>query len=102
VTAQRAGNPDLQPERDTTLSMGVVLEPPLPQGLGHLTLTGDYWQVKQKGLVGVFGEGNALIQDYLLRQSGSSNPNVVRAAPTADDIAAFAGTGLTLQVRCFM
>lgn len=94
VTAQRAGNPDLQPERDTTLSMGVVIEPPLPQSWGHLTLTGDYWQVKQKGLVGVFGEGNALILDYLLRQTGGTNPNVVRAAPTADDVAAFSGSGL--------
>ena len=94
TTAQRSGNPDLDPERATTLSFGAVLEPPLPAGLGSLTLTGDYWQVKQKGLVGIFGEGNALILDYLLRQSGQTNPNVVRAAPTGDDIAAFTGTGL--------
>jgi hypothetical protein len=42
----------------------------------------------------LFGEGNALILDYLLRQQGSSNPNVIRAAPTSDDQALFAGTGL--------
>ncbi|WP_292681085.1 TonB-dependent receptor [Novosphingobium sp.] len=51
--------------------------------------------MKQKGIVGVYGEGNALINDYLLRVQGLSDPNVIRAAPTADDIALFAGTGLT-------
>lgn len=96
TTARRAGNPDLDPEESTTLSYGLVLEPRfIPSNFGKFTFTVDYWKVKQKGLIGVFGEGNALILDYLLRQSGSSNPNVIRAAPTADDIAAFAGTGLT-------
>lgn len=94
VTALRSGNPDLQPERATTWSVGAVVEPPIPDRFGHLTLTADYWRVKQTGLIGIFGEGNALILDYLLRQSGETNPNVVRAAPTADDLAAFAGTGL--------
>ncbi|PIC00080.1 TonB-dependent receptor domain-containing protein [Caulobacter sp. X] len=95
TTARRAGNPDLNPEESETLSYGVVLEPKfIPSEYGRLTFTADYWKVKQKGLIGVFGEGNALILDYLLRQSGSSNPNVIRAAPTTDDIAAFAGTGL--------
>jgi hypothetical protein len=32
--------------------------------------------------------------DYLQRVGGSTNPNVIRMAPTADDIAAVAGTGL--------
>ncbi|WEK43730.1 MAG: TonB-dependent receptor [Candidatus Sphingomonas colombiensis] len=94
VTAQRSGNPDLDPERANTWSIGAVIEPPIPDRFGHLTLTADYWRVKQTGLIGIFGEGNALILDYLLRQSGQTNPNVVRAAPTADDIAAFNGTGL--------
>lgn len=95
VTAQRAGNPDLKPEDSETMGFGFVFEPKfIPSDYGNFTLTVDYWRVKQKGIVGLFGEGNALILDYLLRQSGSSNPNVVRAAPTADDVAAFAGTGL--------
>ncbi|KSB90597.1 TonB-dependent receptor [Caulobacter vibrioides] len=95
TTARRAGNPDLEPEESETLSYGVVFEPKfVPEAFGRLTFTADYWKVKQTGLIGVFGEGNALILDYLLRQQGSSNPNVVRAAATADDIAAFAGTGL--------
>jgi outer membrane receptor protein involved in Fe transport len=92
--ARRSGNPDLDPERATTISFGTVLEPPLPVGWGDLTLTADYWRVRQKGLVGLYGEGNALILDYLLRQQGSTNPNVIRAEPTASDREAFAGTNL--------
>lgn len=96
TTARRSGNPDLKPEESETVSYGVVLEPRfVPEALGKFTFTVDYWKVDQTGLIGVFGEGNALILDYLLRSQGSSNPNVIRAAPTADDIAAFAGTGLT-------
>lgn len=92
--ARRSGNPDLDPERAKTLSFGVVLEPPLPHGMGNLTFTADWWRVKQTGLVGIFGEGNALILDYLLRMQGSSNPNVIRAAPTASDAVDFQNTTL--------
>lgn len=96
VQAQRSGNPDLKPEDSETMGFGFVFEPKfIPSEFGQFTLTTDYWRVKQKGIVGLFGEGNALILDYLLRQGGSNNPNVVRANPTADDAAAFAGTGLT-------
>ncbi|RDE07497.1 TonB-dependent receptor [Sphingomonas aracearum] len=92
--ARRSGNPDLDPEKATTTSVGLVLEPPLPSEWGAITVTADYWRVRQTGLVGLYGEGNALILDYLLRQSGGINPNVIRAAPTAADVDAFAGTGL--------
>lgn len=96
TAAQRSGNPDLKPETSTSTGFGVVFEPKfVPDQFGHFTFTVDYWRVKQKGIVGIFGEGNALILDYLERMSGGSNPNVVRAAPTADDVTAFAGTGLT-------
>lgn len=96
VAAQRSGNADLKPEESETSGFGVVFEPKfVPSELGHFTFTADYWRVKQEGIVGLFGEGNALILDYLERMNGGSNPNVVRAAATADDIAAFAGTGLT-------
>ncbi|UTP38776.1 TonB-dependent receptor [Phenylobacterium sp. LH3H17] len=95
TTAQRAGNPDLKPEESETWGGGVVFEPTfVPPELGHFIFTVDMWRVKQAGIVGLFGEGNALIADYLARVSGSSNADVVRADPTADDIAAFAGTGL--------
>jgi outer membrane receptor protein involved in Fe transport len=78
---QRAGNPDLKPETSNTWSAGVVLEPHfLDTTVGRITLTADYWNVKQKGIVGIFGEGNALIADYLARVGGGTNANVVRAA----------------------
>ncbi|MDZ4055107.1 MAG: TonB-dependent receptor, partial [Phenylobacterium sp.] len=96
TTAQRAGNQDLKPEESETWGAGVVFEPQfLPPEVGNFIFTVDYWRVKQEGIVGLFGEGNALILDYLLRTQGTSNPDVIRAAPTADDVAAFAGTNLT-------
>jgi outer membrane receptor protein involved in Fe transport len=90
-----AGNPDLQPERSTDKSVGIVLQPHfIPRRLGRVTITADYWEIRQKGIVGQFGGSNALALDYLLRMQGSSNPNVVRAAPNADDVDFFAGTGI--------
>lgn len=89
-----SGNPDLEPEHSTNWTVGTVIEPPLPAGLGRLTLTADYWSIRQEGIVGQFGPQNALVLDYLLRLQGSSNPNVIRAAPTADDTPVFTGTGL--------
>lgn len=95
TTGRRAGNPNLKPETSTTWTIGTVLQPPaFNTGRLRTTFTMDFWQVKQKGIVGVFGEGNALISDYLARVQGSSDPTVVRLAPTADDIALFAGTGI--------
>ncbi len=96
VSAQRSGNPDLKAEDSETYGFGLVLEPKfIPSEYGRFTFTADFWDVKQEGIVGLFGEGNALTADYLARMSGGSNANVVRAAATSDDIAAFAGTSLT-------
>jgi outer membrane receptor protein involved in Fe transport len=95
VSAYRSGNPNLKPEESENFSGGVVVEPKfMSEHFGHLTATADYWKINQTGIVGLFGEGNALILDYLLRTQGKTNPNVIRAAPTSDDIAAAAGTGL--------
>lgn len=95
ATAQRSGNPDLQPEESESWSAGLVFEPVFtPESWGQFTFTADYWAVKQTGIVGVFGEGNALILDYVLRMQGSSNPNVTRDTPTAEDVAAVQGTNL--------
>src|SRR5690606_19787158 len=92
---RRSGNPDLQPEESETVSLGLVVQPRfLPPSLGDFTLTADWWQVKQEGMVGLFRGQNALTLDYLLRKNGSFNPNVVRADPTAADVALFAGSGL--------
>ncbi len=91
VISFRSGTENLVPEDSTSINLGVVLEPGFIPGL---TLTADYWRVKQKKLVGTFGDDNAIALDFLRRMNGSTNPNVVRLAPTADDIALFAGTGL--------
>lgn len=95
ATAQRSGNPNLKPEESESWSTGIVFEPRFtPEAWGDFTFTADYWAVKQEGIVGLFGEGNALILDYVLRMQGSSNPNVRRDTPTAEDIAAVQGTSL--------
>jgi len=92
---RRSGNADLKPEESETWGLGVVYEPRfIPEQYGRFTFTVDYWRVKQEGIVGLFGGGNAITADYLARLNGSSYDAVVRAAPTADDIAAFQGTGL--------
>lgn len=96
ATAVRQGNKDLQPEESTSKSVGVVFQPRfVPEQFGAWTLTADYWEVSQTGIVGLFGERNALIRDYFLRKTGTTDGTINRAAPTAEDIAAFAGTGLT-------
>lgn len=91
VVSFRSGARSLKPEDSESINLGIVLEPEFIPGL---TLTADYWRVKQTGLVGTFGDDNAIALDLLRRLGGSSNPNVLRAAPTADDIALFTGTGL--------
>lgn len=90
-----SGNPDLKPEKSTNYNLGAVFEPAFLSGdLGRLTFTVDYWSIRQKGIVGILGNNTAVALDYLLRLQGLSNPNVIRDAANADDIAAFAGTGI--------
>jgi outer membrane receptor protein involved in Fe transport len=76
----RSGNQKLRPEDSTNLSAGVVLQPTF---VPDLVLTADYWQIKQRGVIGIQGAQNQILYDLLLRRRGSSNPNVVRLAPTA-------------------
>ena len=87
----RTGTEELEPEDTESINLGAVIQPAFIPGL---TLTADYWRVRQDGIVGVFGDENALALDLLLRLQGSSNPNVIRAAPDQDQIDLFAGTGL--------
>jgi len=91
VISFRSGTDQLRPEDSESINLGLVFEPKFIPGL---TLTADYWRVKQTGLVGTFGDDNAIALDLLLRQNGSSNPNVIRAAPTQEQIDLYAGTSL--------
>ncbi|MEO9599334.1 TonB-dependent receptor [Parasphingorhabdus sp.] len=87
----RTGGPDLKPEKTESINLGVVLA---PEFLPGLTLTADYWRVRQDGIVGILGNQNALYLDLLQRLEGGSNPNVIRAAPDAGQLALYAGTGI--------
>lgn len=94
VVSNRSGSLELEPEKSENISLGATFEQRLGRNGGRLTLTADYWQIKQRDVIGLFGDVNALTLDYLLRLTGSNNSNVQRAAPTPQEIADFAGTGL--------
>ena len=87
----RTGGNTLEPEKTESINLGVVVSPGFIPGL---TLTADYWRVKQNGIVGIFGGQNAILLDLVERLQGRSNPNVVRAAPDAAQTALYAGTGI--------
>ncbi|MEL6666418.1 MAG: TonB-dependent receptor [Pseudomonadota bacterium] len=92
VESVRSGGPDLQPEENDNISIGLVYQPSF---VDDLTFTLDWWRIEQEDVVGIFGDQNQISLDYVLRLNGSSNPNVVRAAPTADEIALYTAAGLT-------
>lgn len=102
---QRAGNPNLKAEHSDNFSAGLVFEPKLwPRRYGDLTFTVDYWKIEQTDLVGILGGHNQLLMDYYLRQVGSSNPNVIRAAPDEQQIldgeaAGLAPVGTLLSIK---
>lgn len=105
-----AGNQDLQPVHSIGKSAGIVVEVPWVDGL---TLSADYWQIAQDGVIGSRSQTDIrvndreLLQAYVQQQlaagvsiddidlgSGTDSyrgdPAVVRLAPTAADLAAFA------------
>jgi outer membrane receptor protein involved in Fe transport len=89
VEGVRTGGPDLQPESNKNFSLGATFEP-----IDALTFTFDWWRIEQERLVGLFSDQNEISLDYLRRLNGSSNPNVVRGTPDADDAALFTSVGL--------
>lgn len=85
---------DVKPETTKQSSWGVVFEPQfLPDRFGSVSLSVDAWKVKVENPISTLGE-ELLYDAYLRVVEGSSNPNVVRAAVTAEDEALFAGSGL--------
>lgn len=87
-----SGSEELRPEESESISYGIVLQPPVAEGL---TVTVDYWEIEQSGIIGIFATPNQLALDWALRMNGMApNPNIIRDAPTADNIAFFAGSGL--------
>ena len=69
----RLGNPDLVPEDDVNTSFGIILTP-----TENVTFTIDAWKIEQTDLVSLVDASVILQNDYILRQEGSSNPNVHR------------------------
>jgi hypothetical protein len=89
----RKSNPDLDNEDTETLVIGAILDLTRawkPTWVQDLRVSVDYWRFEQTGVIGAFGDQEALALDYLLRREGESNPNVVRADVNADDLLAFA------------
>jgi len=86
------GSDQLMPEQTQNFAWGVVWSPYFIDGL---TITADYWRVRQYGLIGLFGSPNQLALDWAMRINDlGGNPLVIRNDPTPDEIAFFAGSGL--------
>jgi outer membrane receptor protein involved in Fe transport len=92
VASVRRSNPDLENEDTQTVVAGMVADlTPIfnVDWLKDLRFSVDYWSFEQTGVIGAFGDQEALALDLLLRRAGSSNPNVVRAEVTDEDRAFF-------------
>ncbi|MGA9574828.1 MAG: TonB-dependent receptor [Lysobacterales bacterium] len=62
VQRRAEGNQNLDPEKSTNTSIGAVWTP-----LDDLMITLDFWSIKKKDTIGLFGETNATLLDLLLR-----------------------------------
>ena len=77
VQRRAEGNPDLKPEKSTNTSLGAVWTP-----LENLMVTLDFWSIKKKDTIGLFGETNATLLDLLIRlEAGTSNCGSVTGNP---------------------
>jgi iron complex outermembrane recepter protein len=100
VISSRQGSIDLEPEESTNLTYGMVLESTfIPEEWGRITFTADWWRIEQTNVIGIFGDDNQILLDYVRRvtgQNGGSNPAVVRnPVADAEDITFFQGSGIT-------
>ncbi|MCD9033254.1 TonB-dependent receptor [Luteimonas sp. Y-2-2-4F] len=83
----RGGNADLGPEEAKQHSIGFVLQPGFAEGL---SLSLDYFRIRQSDVIDTYGEAQQLALDHQLRSSGQgANPAVVRLPVTDADRAAF-------------
>lgn len=80
------GNRDLRPEESESYNYGVVVDVPFVSGL---TLGADVYRIRQFNQIDNSSAENELALDARLwAADGGSNPRVIRAAPTASDLAA--------------
>jgi iron complex outermembrane recepter protein len=105
VVSNRQGSSALAPEESTNLTYGMVFESTmLPPDYGKITFTADWWRIEQSSVVGIFGDENHVLLDYVLRTRPGCNvsplpatcfnPAVVRNAPDAQDQLDFNNTGI--------
>jgi len=64
------GNPDLKPEKATTKTVGVVIQ---PRWIPRLALTIDYWNIDLKGAVQGFG-ADAILADCVAKATATFTP----------------------------
>jgi outer membrane receptor protein involved in Fe transport len=63
------GNPDLNPEKATTKTVGVVLQ---PRFIPRLALTVDYWDIRLKGAIQGFG-ADTILADCIAKTTSLTN-----------------------------
>jgi iron complex outermembrane recepter protein len=93
VPSVRQANPNLRNEDTETTVIGVIADFAEMMDVSWIRdfrVSLDYWRFEQTDVIGAFGDQEALALDFLNRRVGSSNPNVVRAPVTPQDIADFA------------
>jgi outer membrane receptor protein involved in Fe transport len=84
----RLANGQLGPEDTETTTFGFVYAPK-DGPLAGLSVTADWFTIKQEDVVGILDPDDAMDLDALLHAQGSSNPDVERAPVTPADQAAF-------------
>ena len=95
VVSERQGSRELGPEESENFSAGMVFDALfIPPKFGELQLTVDYWSIKQEDVVGIFGDDNHILYDYLLRTMGETNPAVVRETLSDEEAQAYIDAGL--------
>ena len=89
----RGGNANLGPEQAKENSAGFVFQVPFLDGL---SVSADYFKIRQTDVIDTYGEADQLALDYRLRTTGQgSNPDVVRLAVTPEDAARFVAWNAT-------
>jgi iron complex outermembrane receptor protein len=96
IQRRATGSQDLKPEKSDNYSMGIVLSP-----LENLTMTLDFWRIKKKDTIGLFGEENHTMLDLLDRIEagtancgGVGNPAVGRNPVDDEDLPFYEAAGI--------
>jgi iron complex outermembrane receptor protein len=96
IQRRASGSKDLKAEKSDNTSIGIVLNP-----LDNLTFTFDYWTIKKKDTIGLFGEENHTLLDLLDRIeagtgscSGVGNPLLGRSDVDDEDLPFYEAAGI--------